>query len=142
MKLYRALFILLLCLSSLEGRAHAQRRLRPPDALKCDVNSTTSFTGRIISYSRTRRRIFLRVRTDENTTEQFTIPLAQGEDAARKFLFKGETFKRDDFRKIEASASRLRPGMRATVWACYVNNEPRAEIVDWQPRGGPSNSVY
>lgn len=142
MKEFSALLLLLVCLSSVAWNIHAQGRLRPPDSLKCDVNNTTSFTGRVLSYSRSRRGIFLRVRTDENTTEQFTIKLAQGEDASAKFLFKGERFKAEDFRKIEVKASRIRAGMRATVWACYVNDEPRAEIIDWQPREGRSNSVY
>lgn len=138
---YRAL-CLLLCLSSGGAAARAQGRLRPPDSLRCDANSTTSFTGRVLSYSRTRRRISLRMRTDENTTEQFTISLGKGEDASSKFLFEGAAFKAEDFGKIEARRGRTRPGMRATVWACYVNNEPRAELIDWQPREGRSNSVY
>lgn len=142
MKRFGALLIFLVSLSSLVAGVHAQGRLRPPDALRCDVNSTTSFTGRVLSYTRSRRRIFLRVRTDEDTTEQFTILLAQGEDASRKFLFKGGEFKPGDWRKIEVTPGRIMPGMRATVWACYVNNEPRAELVDWQPRQGRSRSVY
>ncbi|HEY0322200.1 MAG TPA: hypothetical protein VGC66_14670 [Pyrinomonadaceae bacterium] len=117
-------------------------RIRPPTTLSCDVNNTTSFTGRLLSYARNRQRIFLRIRTDEATTEQFIIPLARNEDAATKFLFKGETFKLDDWRKIEIRRSRLRQGMRATIWACYVNNEPKAELVDWQPRETQTNSVY
>jgi hypothetical protein len=74
------------------------------------------------------------VRTDEATTEQFTIALKVNQDASSKFLFKGERFKPEDWGRIEAGRGRLKPGMRATVWACYVDNEPRAEFIDWQPR--------
>lgn len=126
-----------------EGQGQEGRggRIRPPITLSCDVNHTTSFTGRLLSYSRNRQRIFLRIRTDEATTEQFSIPLAPNEDASKKFLFKGESFRPEDWRKIETGRSRLRPGMRATIWACYVNNEPKAELVDWQPRETQTNSV-
>jgi hypothetical protein len=119
-----------------------QGRLRPPGTLSCDANQTTSFTGRVLSYARTSRSIFIRVRTDEATTEQFTIKLAGTADALKKFLIKGEEFRPADFRKIELRRNRLKPGMRATVWACYVNNEPKAELIDWRPGERPTGSVY
>jgi hypothetical protein len=119
-----------------QDSSRSQGRLMPPATLSCDVNNTTSFTGRVLSYARSRQRIFLRMRTDEATTEQFTIELARNEDASRKYLFKGERFKPVDWRKIELAGNRLKQGMRATIWACYVNGEPKAELVDWQPRTG------
>lgn len=115
-------------------RGARQGRLRPPTGLSCEVNHTTSFTGRITSYTRTSRRIFIRVRTDEQTTEQFTIPLRRGEDASKKFLFEGEAFRPDDWKKIESTRGRLKPGMRATIWACRDDNDDfHAELIDWHP---------
>jgi hypothetical protein len=111
-----------------------QGRLRPPEGLSCDRNHTTSFTGRILAYSRTTRRILIRVRTDEQTTEQFTISLKPGEGAAKKFLFQGEAFQPGDWRKIERSRGILKPKMRATIWACRDSDDDfRAELIDWRP---------
>ena len=115
-------------------RSARQGRLRPPTGLSCEVNHTTSFTGRITSYSRTARRIFIRVRTDEQTTEQFTIQLRRGEDASKKFLFEGEAFQPDDWKKIERVRGRLKSGMRATIWACRDDDDDfHAELIDWRP---------
>lgn len=122
--------------------ASGQGRLRPREDLGCDINDTTSFTGRVLTYSRNSKRIFIRVRTDEATTEQFTIALANNESAERVFLFKGEAFKPEDWRKIERRAGVLKAGMRATVWACYVGGEPKAKLIDWQPRQTETGSVY
>jgi hypothetical protein len=82
------------------------------------------------------------MRTDEATTEQFIITLPKASDPARVFLFKGEQFKPSDWKKIERRTGSLRPGMRATVWACYVGGEPKAKIIDWQPRETDTGSVY
>jgi len=79
------------------------------------------------------------VHTDEQTTEQFTIPLRRGEDAARKFLFEGKAFRAGDWKNIERSRGVLKPGMRATIWACRTDRDDfRAELIDWRPneRGG------
>ncbi|MCA1558141.1 MAG: hypothetical protein LC731_06330 [Acidobacteria bacterium] len=111
-----------------------QGRMSPPSGLSCDRNHTTSFTGRITGYSRTTQRIFIRVRTDEQTTEQFTIRLGRRENAAKKFLFQGEAFKAGDWKKVESSRGILRPKMRATIWACRDDNDDfKAELIDWRP---------
>ena len=121
------------------ARGAGQGRLRPPTGLSCDRNSTTSFTGRITAYKRTARSIFIRVRTDEQTTEQFNIPLGQGVDASKKFLFQGEAFKAGDWKKIESRRGVLRPRMRATIWACRDDQDDfRAELIDWRPGEGGS----
>jgi hypothetical protein len=114
----------------------------PPASLSCDRNSTTSFTGRITAYSRSARRIFIRVRTDEQTTEQFTIRLGRGEDASRKFLFQGEAFRTADWKKIESGRGVLKPGMRAIIWACRDDNDDfHAELIDWRPNENGSSYV-
>jgi hypothetical protein len=119
-----------------------QGRLRPPGGLPCDVNHTTSFTGRITAYSRTTRRILIRVRTDEQTTEQFTIRLRRGEEASKKFLFQGEAFRPVDWKKIERARGLLKPGMRAIIWACRDDQDDfHAELIDWRPNEGGGSFV-
>lgn len=132
------------CLLLAGGRAAAQEedgtasrerggRLAPPPRLKCPRDHTTSFTGRVIAYRRAAGRVFVRVRTDEETTEQFTLRHGRGGDPKRLFLLRGETFRQSDWRRVEARAGRLRPNVRATVWACYEGAEPQAELIDWMP---------
>lgn len=108
-------------------------RLAPPPRLRCARDQTTSFTGRVVAYSRGAGRVFVRVRTDEETTEQFTLRHGRRGDLRRLFLLRGETFTQRDWRLIETRAGRLRPDVRATVWACYEGDEPRAELIDWMP---------
>ncbi len=108
-------------------------RLAPPPRLRCPRDNTTSFTGRVIAYRRSAGRVFVRVRTDEQTTEQFTLRHGRRGGPGRLFLLRGETFTRRDWRLIETRAGRLRPNVRATVWACYEGDEPRAELIDWMP---------
>lgn len=109
--------------------ARAQR-LMPPESVKCDPNHLTSFTGKILSYQRRPGRVALRVRTDEETTESFTLRFRKNQDAARWFLLRGEPFKQGDWALIERRRYQLRSRMRATVWVCDDGSNP---IVDWRP---------
>ena len=117
------------------SEARAQGRLMAPESVKCDPNHLTSFTGKILSYSRKPGRVRLRMRTDEETTESFTLRYAKSETAARWFLLKGEPFKQSDWALIEQRRYSLRPRMRATVWVCDDGSNP---TIDWRPgeRGG------
>lgn len=125
-----------------DGDGARQGRLMPPTGLSCDRNHTTSFTGRITAYTRSARRIFIRVRTDEQTTEQFTIRLGRGQDAASRFLFQGEAFKAGDWKKIERGRGTLKPGMRAIIWACRDDNSDiQAELIDWRPNESEGSFV-
>jgi len=124
------IFISVWTISLLASSAGAQGRIRPPDSIKCDHNQLTSFTGRILSYQRGPGRVALRMRTDEATTESFTLRFRKTEDAGKWFLLMGEPFKKSDWRLIERSRYRLRPRMRATVWVCEDGSTP---IVDWRP---------
>ena len=110
--------------------AGAQGRIRPPDSITCDHNHLTSFTGKILGYKRGPGRVSLRMRTDEATTESFTLRFRKTQDASRWFLMNGEAFKPDDWKLIERSKYRLRPKMRATVWVCDDGSTP---IIDWRP---------
>ncbi|HVF87760.1 MAG TPA: hypothetical protein VM866_09225 [Pyrinomonadaceae bacterium] len=114
-------------------------RLRPPDSIKCPDNNVTSFTGRILAYSRTDGRIIIRMRTDEATTERFTFRVSDSESAAKGFLLRGDPFKESDWKLVELKKGRLRPKMRATVWVCDDGSTP---VVDWRPGEANSSSVY
>ncbi len=108
-------------------------RLATPDDLRCPRDNTTSFTGRVLAYSRGRGRVLIRVRTDEETTEQFTLSYGRRGDPSSLFRLRGERFGSLDWRKIETRNGRLRPGMRATVWACYAGDKLTAERINWMP---------
>ena len=112
-------------------------RIRPPDAVTCDRNHLTSYTGRVLFYSRRAGRVVLRIRTDEETTETVTLRHPRGSSPAKWFLLGRERFKASDWSRIESSKGRLLPDMRVTAWVCDDGNRP---IIDWQPKtdDGPS----
>ena len=111
-----------------------RRRLAPPPGLACDANYVTSFTGRVLSYSRRSGRIFIRVRTDEATTEEFTIPYTETEDFLKRFQLFGQPLGQGGLEKIESRWRRDKRNVRATVWACYDKEwrNPSAILIDWQ----------
>ena len=123
------LTILVLLTAPLAPAAGPQR-IGASTALKCPRNHLTAFTGRILLYRRVPGRIVLRVRTDEETTENFTLRFPATEDGSKYFLLKGEGFKPEDWAQIEVSRSRLHPKMRATVWVCDDGSRP---IIEWRP---------
>lgn len=135
-KLLATIFCALFLLAS---SAAAQRRIMPPESITCDPNHLTSFTGRILSYQRRPGRVSLRMRTDEATTESFTLRFRRTENAAKWFLKNGEPFEQSDWSLIERSRNRLRPNMRATVWVCDDGSTP---IVDWRPGERRNKTVY
>ena len=110
--------------------AAGPQRIAPSTALKCSRDHLTAFTGRVLLYRRLAGRIVLRVHTDDETTENFTLRFPKKEDGSRYFLLKGEAFKPGDWEQIEVSRSRLRPKMRATVWVCDDGSTP---IIEWRP---------
>lgn len=138
---HRLSFIIIACGAFLfsAATAAAQGRLRRPESVQCDDNHLTSYTGRILSYQRSPGRVSIRMRTDEETTESFTLRFSRNENAARWFLLNSQPFQQSDWKIIERSRSRLRPNVRATVWVCDDNSTP---IVDWRPRETDTNSVY
>ncbi|HEV3469493.1 MAG TPA: hypothetical protein VG148_09255 [Pyrinomonadaceae bacterium] len=121
--------------AALDSRAASQERtgrLAPPP-LSCPRDQTTSFTGRVFAYRRGAGRVSVSVRTDEETTEHFTLRYGRRGNPKRLFLLRGEAFTRRDWSLIETRPGKLRPGIRATVWACYDGDEPEAELIDWMP---------
>ena len=124
-------FMLLVAVSYAEPRrSNVAQRVGPPTALRCPRNHLTAFIGRVLLYRRQSNRIVLRVRTDEETTENFTLRLGKNEDGSRYFLLRGAEFKPDDWKAIERRAGLLKPGMRAIVWVCDDGSTP---VVDWRP---------
>ncbi len=113
----------------LPGTEFAQR-IAPPSPLTCDRNHLTSFTGRVVRYRRQNGRIQLQVRTDEATTEDFSLRFDESEDGSKHFLMRGEAFKPSDWTLVEASRTRLRPKIRAIVWVCDDGSAP---VIDWRP---------
>jgi hypothetical protein len=79
------------------------------------------------------------MRTDEATTESFTLSFPKSEDASRWFLLNSQPFKPGDWKLIERSRTRLRVNVRATVWVCDDDSTP---VIDWRPRETEANSVY
>jgi hypothetical protein len=71
----------------------------------------------------------LTVETDWDTTESFTI---RGRDPLPHFFLDGRPFLVTDWHALIAGG-RLRAGMRADVWVCEDEPEPK---VDWHPRSG------
>jgi hypothetical protein len=122
--------------SARKGAAQREGRLATPGGLPCSRDNTTSFTGRVLAYSRARGRVFIRVRTDEETTEQFTLAYGRRGDPSKLFRLRGEPFGSRDWPKIETRAGRLRPGMRATVWACYEGHNLMPKQINWMPPEG------
>jgi hypothetical protein len=106
------------------------QRIAPSSLLKCPRDHLTSFMGRVTNYQRTQTRISIRVRTDEETTKNFTIKFTRNDDPTRLFLLRGEEFKRSDLKLIEVSTGRLRPTMRAIIWVCDDGSQP---VIDWRP---------
>jgi hypothetical protein len=71
----------------------------------------------------------IRMRTDEETSEQFTLRHS-GDNPSEYFLIWGERFSEKDWSRIEMGKNKLRPKLRATFWVCDNGENP---IVDWQP---------
>jgi len=117
---------------SLCGAFGEEPRQRPPRAISCERNDLTSYSGKVTSYSRTDARLQIRIRTDWDTDESFTILVAKGEDPAKKFLLRSAAFEAGDWKRIESAKGQLRPGMRATVWECKTGGVSVLTI-DWEP---------
>jgi hypothetical protein len=119
--------VLVLLATTLVG---AQGRIAPPPFVTCDRNDLTSFTGRVVSLERTSASTTLRMETDENTKEAFTLR-HPGADATAWFFLAGKSFTPADWAAL-LPGGRLRAGARATVWVCTDEPNPK---VDWAPPG-------
>jgi hypothetical protein len=106
------------------------QRLRPPDSLQCPRNHLTAFNGTVQSFHRERDQAVIRLHTDEDTTEQFTLRHPTDHDPTAWFLLKGAPFQAADWALIESAPNRLWPGMHAIVWVCDDGTNP---VIDWRP---------
>jgi hypothetical protein len=107
-------------------------RLRPPP-LACDINQTTSWTGRVTGYRRDAKGLWFRIATDEDTVEEATLAGRTQADWAKQFLLRRTTFNAGDWSRIERKPGVLIEGMRATAWICEDGRTP--PVIDWQPPG-------
>jgi hypothetical protein len=126
----RLLWGVLLVHSTVAALAVPLQRLRPPEKIRCSRDHLTSFSGAVLTFKRNNNETFLRIRTDEDTAETFTLKHLGKESAAEWFLLRGKAFESSDWKLIEIRRNKLHPRMRATVWACDDGTTP---IVDWQP---------
>ena len=127
-------FLMLICLLSAQPHrsgfsAGGAQRIRPPEKITCSRNQLTSYTGRVLSMKRQKGSTRIRMRTDEETSEQFTLRHAS-DNPSEFFLMWGERFSESDWKRIETGRNQLRPDLRATVWICDDGGNP---VVDWQP---------
>lgn len=104
-------------------------RLMPPAQIRCKADDVTVYFGRVISYTRTKTKTTLRIRTDYDTTETVTLAHPKNGDPSRWFLVTREPFRAADWKKIEVRRGVLRPGMRAHAWVC----KDWKAIIDWRP---------
>lgn len=107
-------------------------RLRPPP-LACDINQTTSWTGRVTGYRRDAKGLWFRIATDADTIEEATLAGRSQADWAKQFLLRRTIFNAGDWSHIEQAPGRLIDGMRATAWICEDGKTP--PVIDWQPPG-------
>jgi hypothetical protein len=108
-------------------------RLRPPEAITCDRNHLTSWSGVVSGYRRENKQTWLQVNTDEDTVEQIMLDHHGEKDASAYYLIGQQKFTKKDWPKIERFKGMLITGTRAVVWVC--DDGKTAPVVDWQPQG-------
>ena len=124
-------FVAICSADAIEKTDRPLQRLRPPASLKCSRDHLTSFQGRILAYKRGKNNLYLRVRTDEETTETFTLKWAAPKKAENWFLLRGEEFKAENWKLIESAPGKLNAGTRIIVWVCDDGSKP---VFDWRPK--------
>ena len=107
------------------------QRIRPPASLKCSRDHLTAFQGRVLDYRRGKQDMSLRVRTDEETTESFSLKWNASEKPETWMLLRGEAFKTDDWKLVESGPGKLLEGTRIIVWVCDDGSKP---VFDWRPK--------
>jgi hypothetical protein len=117
--------------AALEWPNNSLQRARPPASLKCTRDHLTAFQGRVLDYRRAKQDMSLRVQTDENTTENFSLKWAASEKPETWFLLRGEAFKSDGWKLIESEPGKLLDGTRIIVWVCDDGSKP---VFDWRPK--------
>jgi hypothetical protein len=127
---FAAAALLLGAMEPLAQQRADDERLRPPAQLTCARNQLTSYTGRVVSFSRAAGRSTLRIRTDWDTTERVIVQHPGTRDPSPRFLIDGEPFTSGDWMHIEDAGGHLRQRLRATAWVCTDGSV----LVDWKKR--------
>ncbi len=120
--------LLVLLIGSVSSKPLPQR-LAPPSGLPCSRDQLTSYTGKILRYTRKSSQIFLQVRTDEATTERFQISISKGKGYLDLYLLNGAAITKTELEKIERKLTKKTNDVRVTVWECR-NSAHR--IIDWR----------
>lgn len=95
-------------------------RLAPPEAVGCDRNELTSYTGKVTRYRRDGWKVTITIATTADTIERVT---------ARRHLIEGQPFTAADWIRIERRKGVLRKDMSAIAWVCTGGET----VVDWRP---------
>jgi hypothetical protein len=109
------------------GAAQSRGRQRAPEAFACDRNNLTVYTGVVSSYQRRVGTTTLRIRTDEDTTEQVSVKHPGTDDPSAHFRMMTEPFTPADWSRIESKKGVLRAGTRAAAWVCSDGGV----MIDW-----------
>lgn len=116
---------------ALDAAGGLSQRARPPASLSCSRDHLTSFQGRVLRFTRGAQTMTLRVRTDEETTEEVVLQWLPGERAEAWMLLRGAAFRAEDWSQIETAPGTLRADTRVIVWVCDGGAKP---VVDWRPK--------
>jgi hypothetical protein len=108
------------------------QRMMPPQAVTCDRNQLTSYSGAVRAYQRQHGATRLSIHTDWDTDESVELYHAGSDDPSPQFLLSGRPFRSSDWQQIESAPGILIRGMRATAWVCTDGENPT--LIDWQPR--------
>jgi len=96
-------------------------------AFSCDRNHLTIYTGVVTRYRRAVGQTTLRIRTDDDTTENVALKHPGTDDPSAMFRMKDAPFTPNDWPTIESKTGTLRPGTRASAWVC----DDGQVMVDW-----------
>ena len=110
------------------GHAQEPARQRPAESFACSRDNLTVYTGVVIEYRRAMGQTTLGIRTDWDTTERVTLKHPGTDDPSAFFRLAGRPFNpASDWTQIEQRKGVVRPGARASAWACSDGKV----MVDW-----------
>jgi hypothetical protein len=125
------LLVILMMMTSAENNSFSapRQRLAPPTGLPCSRDTLTSYSGKILRYTRQPKQIFLLMRTDEATTEKFQIEISKGKNHLNLFLLNGQTISATELDQVEKKILKKSKAVTVTVWEC-INTRHR--VIDWR----------
>ena len=127
---YFLLVVLLMMTSAGNNIFSAPRqRLAPPPGLPCSRDTLTSYSGKILRYTRKPNQIFLLMRTDEATTEKFQIEISKGKNHLNLFLLNGQAITATELEQVEKKILKKSKAVTVTVWECRDTSH---RVIDWR----------